>query len=232
MSVYTLTVANFQLQQGKQKKALHLQIPGNVLVYFKDPNSSGCLRFEQYFNQLVHEENRVKYGILNVIENREIIRMSQSTTAPIQVTPTLIMYNNGRPLAMYTGNKSSVPAMRSFIANILSKSTSGYAHAQASPYNPGSQGGHPQAAPQYQQQQFMGNSRSESGGLYGAGGGQQKSKIWMPEIDEPTSLSGLRGGKSKHAYHLDDDEDDATLLLPDELTPYNTPWDTPYKRGD
>lgn len=228
MSVYTLTIANFQLQQGKQKKALHLQIPGNVLVYFKDPNSSGCMRFEQYFNQLVHEENRVKYGILNVIENREIIRMSQSTTAPIQVTPTLIMYNNGRPLAMYTGNKSSVPAMRSFISNILSKSTSGYGAPPA----------HTSTPPQYQQQ-FMGGQRNSgggggndsSGGLYGTTG-QQKSRVWMPEIDEPTTMSGLKGGRSKHAYHLDDDEDDATLLLPDELTPYNTPWDTPYKRGD
>lgn len=233
MSVHQLTSQNFQVV-GRNRQTLNINIPGNVLVFFKMDGCPGCTAFEPIFYQLAGQERRVNYAVINLSEAREVISMSRSTSTPIQTVPFIILYVNGNPFAKYNGKKN-VAALKSFISKALS--------APAPP--PSSQG---EFMPQQQ-------APAQQAGMYGSGGYQHppmapqrgqagfnqqhgpqqtnNGKVWMPEMDKAPSLAGIvKGdGTSQYAYLNDLDEDDEEkLLLPGQVTPHNVPWESSYKR--
>ncbi len=234
MSIHKLTPQNFRIV-GHNHKTLNIDIPGNVLVFFKMEGCPGCTAFEPIFYQLARDERRINYGVTNLTNARDVIAMSRSTSTPIKTVPFLILYMSGRPFAKYIGKKN-ILAMKSFISKALfqvqtpsSQSQNGFMPQQALPQQHGMYGSggyrHPQMTPQQGQ-----------AGFNRQGGSQQSSQgnFWMPEIGKTPSLQGVvkNNGANNYAYLNDlDEEDETKLKLPNHVTPHNVPWESSnYKR--
>jgi thiol-disulfide isomerase/thioredoxin len=220
-----LTSANFVIF-GKQQKTLGINLNGNVLVFFKMTGCQNCSTFEPVYGQLATKEHRVMFAVADVSQYRDIVNMSRNTLTPIQAVPSLILYINGRPHAKFNGTKN-IPSLESFITKALST-------------------GIDQQTPPFQnQQQFMQQSpNAVPSNMYGGTarpmapqGYSQQQNSYYPEIGEAPSMRGVIKGTSNNGGYAKintvEEEDDSKILIPDGIVPYNTPWETEYRRlGD
>lgn len=203
MSVHTLTHHNFTVL-GSHKKTLCVNINVKLLlVFFKMDTCNICAQFEPIFYQLSQTDTRVSYGILNITQNREIAIWSRQTSTPINAVPTLILYVDGKPHVKFNGNKN-IPSIQNFITQALS-TTGGNSAAMP-----------PQAKPFVNQNMY---------GPPTVPGGPQQHKSWMPEIGAAPSMKGMIKGGGGYGPGGVDDDDDNVLRIPDNVVPWNTPWD-------
>jgi len=193
MPVHQLSSQNFQVV-GRNTKSLNINIPGNVLVFFKMDGCHGCSAFEPVFYQLAGEERRASCAIANLSQCRDVIAMSRSTTTPIQAVPYIVLYVSGNPIAKYTGKKT-IPSLQNFLNQALpppsQTQTQDFMQQPSQPHGPPSQGmygsggySHPQMAPH--------QGHSGYNPPHGPPGDQ--AKIWAPEIDKGPSLQGIVKG--------------------------------------
>lgn len=214
-----LTSRNF-IVVGSRQKTLGIDLPGNVLVFFKMAGCNNCKLFEPVFADLSNQESRVEHAILDVTQNKEVVIWSRETSTPIQAVPVLILYINGRPHAKFNGTKN-IPSVQNFITKALQ-----------------SQG---TSAPT-QQTQFMASpaaaaAAGRGGGMYGsapsaaqANASHQQGKPWMPEIGTAPSMKGIVKGAGAPRGFVEDEEDQH-LLIPDSVVPHNRPWEAEYGVG-
>ncbi len=211
MSIPFLSSENFVVM-GRQNKVLGINVPGNVLVFFKIQGDPNCTDFEPVFVQLSHKEDRVTYATLDVKQNREVIKSSRETTTAIETVPLLILYINGRPHAKFSGTKN-VPSIRNFITKALQTNMSNT------------------SAPR---QQFM--SGNAGGVPTGGGRGIQTSaKSYIPDIGTAPSMKGVikgagkSGGSTGYISGMNvEEEEEPRLLIPDSVIPHNTPWEAEF----
>lgn len=187
---------------GQRQKTLSIKVPGPVLVMYKTQNCPHCRTLEPIFVRLSQKDRNVKYGICDLSAGREIIGWSRSTTTPIQNVPHILFYFNGMPVARYKGERSEMNIL-SFISKMMRQL--------------------PSTPPPQQQVQNGPNNNFMQNSNYNAP--PQDQKIYKPEFGAtPSMKKGNAGG-----YQLlggVDEEDDNKLLIPDDVTPYNTPWAT------
>lgn len=228
MSIHNLTDRNFQVV-GHNRKTLNINLPGNVLVFFKMDGCKGCGAFEPLFYQLSREDQRASYAIVNLSNARNVINMSRATGTPIQAVPYILLYVNGSPLARYKGNKN-LPSLKAFITKVL---------RHAPPAQQSHQGFMPQQAQDGHQRGMYGNggySHPPMGPQQGHAGYSQQAqhgKIHMPEIGNAPNMQGvIKGGQTSQYAYLNDmeEEDEERLLLPGQVTPHNVPWESAYKK--
>lgn len=235
MSVHQLSSQNFSLSGRGQKKFLNINLQGAVLCFFKMDSCPSCKGFEPVFLQLAAEEQKINYAIINLSSSRDVVGLSRQSTTQITAVPFLLLFVNGGPHAKYNGKKAIQP-LKSFINKALQSApppnttpTQGFMPRGGNIYdNPG--GG-------YSQSSHMAPQRGHAG--YANQGGQhnqQGSKVNnMPEIGGAPNMKGkIKGdGSSQYSSYMegevDEDEDDK-LLLPDQITPYNVPWEVHFKK--
>jgi len=206
MSIHQLTSQHFTIV-GRQRKALSLQMGGAVLVFFKMQSCQGCAAFEPIFNQLAAEDRRVGYAVIDIGVYRDVVGMSRQTTTPIQTVPTIILYIEGRPHAK--PKKKDIMSLRSFLSGALSKAPPQAAAAASRP----------------SQQPFMPNQQYP----------QPQQKYYQPEMDgRMPSMKGVRGGGNGQSMYAQlnqaDEDDDMKMLIPEQITPHNKPWDSGYRK--
>lgn len=214
MSITSITTRNFRVV-GTSKKMLGIDVSGPVLLLFTADGCQGCAEFSPIFNNLANVENRARCIVINISHNREVIAMSRQTVSPITVTPTLVFYNNGIPIAKFSKRKD-IRSIRESITKI--QGTPGYARSQRS--QPQSQRG------RYQQPgastQFV-HSEGQ-GGMYGGGGYSQQQQhsanrhTIKPEFSQMPNMSGINN-------NYVEDDDDMKLNRPNAIIPYNLPWE-------
>jgi hypothetical protein len=192
-----LTPADFTVI-GNRNKTLAITVKGNVLVLYKQ-NDELSRQFEPVFTKLANVENRVTFAVLDVSSQggREIVGISRSTTTPIQGTPTLILYLNGRPHTRFNGSRT-IESIRNFISDSFQQATA----AQPAP-----------------QQQFMSAPAPAQQNMYG--GGTQRGQVLAPTVDQPS----LRGKLKNTHLPMVEDEEEPRLNVPDDVIPYNVPWE-------
>lgn len=224
MAPHHLSGGNFHLV-GHHRKTLNINIPGSILLLFKSPHCTGCQAFEPIFYNLANRDQRVQYGVVDITMSPEVIQMSRMTSHPIERTPTLFLYIDGNPYAKYNGKKN-MESIISFINTIeqSGKLSSGQmAQRQFVPQGNIYGGGGGGGPPQINQSQFVGQPQP-----------QQEPKYWAPEMDNGPSLqSAVKGSQNTQYAFLgnhEEDEDEERLLLPDEVTPHNVPWEGSYKK--
>lgn len=196
---------------GTRQKALGINIPGNVLVFFKMDRCPNCSQFEPVFAQLPKQETRVNCATLNITQNKDVVIMSRDTSTPITAVPILILYINGQPYARFNGTKN-IESIRAFITKALSSNPSGQ-HQQQFMQTP-------------VQQNMYGGSRppaAQGGPAY------NQSKSFMPEIGTAPSMKGIIKGYAS-GNNVEDDED-STLFIPDTVIPHNRPWEAEIHEG-
>jgi len=153
---------------GTRTKTLGINIPGNILVFFKMSTCPNCAAFEPIFVQLSHQENRVSFAVIDVGQYRDVALTSKNTSTPITAVPCLILYIDGRPHSRIPGAKN-VNAARDFITKSL------------------------QAKPKATQQQFMPSTYSNNAvKMQAPGGGNGKS--YLPDIGTAPSMKGIIKG--------------------------------------
>ena len=69
---------------------------------------------DTYFRKLPGTISGCQFGMINVSKNKEIVRTSKDTIAPITYVPYIILYHNGRPYMRYDG-----PANQNDIQNFI-----------------------------------------------------------------------------------------------------------------
>jgi thiol-disulfide isomerase/thioredoxin len=209
-AISNLTAAHFALRQIQKKKpdgsigsvsVMTTSVPGTVLIMFKMPNCPGCQALEPIFLQLANKQRNIGYAVADVSKYRDITIMSQKAGDQTQITavPKLIIYSGGLPSAVYTGTKN-LPSLESFIAKYLQHQSS-----------------KPQAG-QANSQTFV---RAPQGPQPKNG----NNKTYMPEFGNtnmPKTSQYMRLGGV-------DEEDESRLLIPDQVTPHNAPWQNLYK---
>lgn len=206
-AVHQLTSQNFRIV-GTNRKTLNITAPGILLVFFKMAGCPGCAQFEPVFYQLPNIERRVNYAIVDLSQQRDVVKMSRSTVTPIDTVPFIMLYADGRPRAKYTGKKR-VQDIQAFLNKIL-----------------------PQLRQNFTPQQNFAPQRGQSG-FVGQAPPQAQPKVYMPEMDRGPSLQGIvRGdGSSNYSYLGDiEEEDEEKLSVPEQVTPHNTPWEGGYRK--
>ncbi len=115
MSIQNLTFNNFKL---KAKPVLSISMSGNVLVLFTMSRYPSHSKLEPVFSQLAEKETRVKYAIMDLSRDRDIIILSRDTDNPITTLPHISLYKSGSFYATYEGKKN-ILSIREFIDNNL-----------------------------------------------------------------------------------------------------------------
>jgi len=223
--VQQLTSRNFSLSGG-QKKFLNIDRPGPVLCFFSMDSCPGCRTLTPIFNQIAREEPSINYAIINLTSNRDIVAMSRQSTTSISAVPCLLFFVDGNPFAKYNGKKSNVD-IKSFIRKILQQMNS--SHQQPTPREFVPRGG--SYDNNYSTQQMIPQQGhagyTQQGQHIPPNGGQSKS--WMPDIGQPPKTKGHNKRESNYLDDVEDEEEDK-LLLPEQIIPYNTPWESRYRK--
>jgi len=228
-SIQLLYSQDFQ-QVGQRTKTMAIKTPDPILVLFKMIDCPNCKVVEPIFVQLSKERDvpPIRYGIIDLTQQKDLIALSKPTTTPLQAVPTLILYANGRPLAKFNGTKN-LPSLKNFIKTALSS-------AQTAP---------PQQE-MHQPQQFMPSTMGGGGGgnMYGGfpqmNQPQQAGQRGQPQPRVPprnmpefggTPMAAQKPGNTSYKFGMVEEDDDHRLSLPNDVIPYNAPWeDSSYKR--
>lgn len=204
MSFYQLSLKNFSISNGP-KRTLDINIEGKVLLFIKMEGCPGCNSFFPIFHELSKMDKRINYAVFDITNQRQVVVMARETSTPIENVPFILMYNNGSPFAKYKGKKS-FEGVQNFITTIIKMIEStppppkSFMNDTPGGYSPFSSGSHVQPP---------------------------STKVYMPETNAP---SGSKFGQKQPTNIGEIEDEDDILMIPDEITPYNTPWKSDYKR--
>jgi thiol-disulfide isomerase/thioredoxin len=86
----------------------NIQNQGIVVVYFKQNNCGGCMKFDPVFLQIErrkthHGLQNVQFATVNITSNPQILRKAKEADILIDRTPLLIIFYQMAPYAKYHG---------------------------------------------------------------------------------------------------------------------------------
>jgi thiol-disulfide isomerase/thioredoxin len=114
-----LTNHNFTFGKGNKGPLLMNDIPGLSIVFFFAEKCSHCHTAYPVFAEASKmNKSAVKFTIVNLTKNPDIITRSAQTIMPIKYTPLIVMYINGKPYARFDGKVSSTEILK-FIGDII-----------------------------------------------------------------------------------------------------------------
>lgn len=201
-----------------------LSVPGNVLVFFK---SMGCAHSAQIypsFTTLASQDQRIHYATVDLSYNRKLIEMSNNTTTPLRETPKIILYMNHKPCTKYNG-RGDFQSLRDFITTSLEKviepqrsfvaPTPTYTYTQEQyGVNPGPNAYSPHQ-PNYPPQNYTAPNLPQN--VLIPPHHRDQRTVAGPPVSYPTSYD-------PYPDNGDTEEDDPSLVVPEDFIPHNTPW--------
>jgi len=202
MAVQEATANDFRLLHG----VMTINRPGYTLVFFKMTGCAGCNAFAPIFSDLSVTAPGIDHFVtINVSTYRNVVAMSRDTKTPIQIVPLIILYIDGKPYAKYTGKKS-LPDVLSFITKNTESKSHGFMQNPAHRAQP---------PPQPQQRGMYGQSQYTHPAMHPD----------MQGVRQPT-----RPQQQYAQMGEPEDEDEEKLLVPNQVTPHNVPWEGNYRR--
>lgn len=111
---------DFSLAKGSKGNILCTSIPGYSLILFYATQCEYCQKMLPIFRTLPGSIGGCQFGIVNVTLNKNCIRLSKDTIAPITYVPYIVLYINGRPFMKYMGPHSADEIKR-FILEVAQK---------------------------------------------------------------------------------------------------------------
>ena len=109
-----LACDDFKQIQGNRGNIMCTDIQGFSLILFYSTQCTFCQTMIPIFRKLPGTISGCQFGMINVSKNKEIVRTSKDTIAPITYVPYIILYHNGRPYMRYDG-----PANQNDIQNFI-----------------------------------------------------------------------------------------------------------------
>lgn len=98
-----LTSDDFNIAKGTKGNILCTSIPGFSLILFYSTQCVHCQTLIPIFKHLPGTIGGCQFGMINVSTNKQCVRMSRDTIAPITYVPYIILYVNGKPFMKYNG---------------------------------------------------------------------------------------------------------------------------------
>lgn len=100
-----LTSNDFTLSQGTKGQLLTTKLKGGMsLILFYTTDCEFCKEFVPLFRKLPeYFTYGIKFGIINVSNNKNIIQMSKLTVSPISYVPYVVLFVDGKPFVRYDG---------------------------------------------------------------------------------------------------------------------------------
>lgn len=85
-----------------------IQNHGIVIIYFKQNNCGGCIKFDPIFLQIERKKTQhglqhIQFATVNITSNPQVIRKAQDADVIIDRTPLLIIFYRTSPYAKYHG---------------------------------------------------------------------------------------------------------------------------------
>lgn len=115
-----LTSDDFVLSKGTKGTILCTSIPGFSLLLFYSTQCPHCQKLIPIFKKLPGSIGGCQFGMINVSTNKNCIRMSKDTIAPITYVPYIILYVNGRPFMRYNGQYTEND-LKKFVIDVANK---------------------------------------------------------------------------------------------------------------
>ena len=98
-----LTSDDFLVEKSNKGDILCTNIPGFSLILFYSTQCVHCQSLIPIFKKLPGTIGGCQFGMINVTSNKECVRMSKDTIAPITYVPYIVLYIQGKPFMRYGG---------------------------------------------------------------------------------------------------------------------------------
>ena len=115
-----LSSDDFTVTKGGKGNILCHGIPGFSLILFYSTQCEHCQTLIPIFKRLPGTIGGCQFGMINVSTNKQCVRMSKDTIAPIQYVPYIVLYIQGKPFMRYNGPHSS-GEIRRFVIEVANK---------------------------------------------------------------------------------------------------------------
>jgi hypothetical protein len=103
-ALHFLTINDFNIQDGAKGPIMCHNMKGLSLILFYSVKCVHCQTLIPIFKTLPATLGICHFGMVNISNNFECIRMSQETIDPIKVVPYILLYVNGKPYIRYNGS--------------------------------------------------------------------------------------------------------------------------------
>ena len=184
-----------------EKSTLKLRMGGAVLVMFTMPKCQGCNTFKPKLFEIAGVQPSINFALCDLSTVKNLVGKSRTSTTPLQSVPTLILYAEGSPRAKFKGSMN-IPSVTSFISKGIRAITS-----SRNLYNSHM----PQPNPSMHSPPH--NTRTN---------------IHRPNITNSQNFSN----STQEPYASlgnPEEKDEACLLMPGGVCPYNQTWSTEFK---
>lgn len=111
---------DFQLAKGSKGNIMCSSIPGYSLILFYSPSCKFCQDLLPVFRSLPGSIGGCQFGMVNVSINKQVIKMSRETIAPVNYVPFIVLYLSGRPFMKYQG-PSDADSIKRFVLEVAQK---------------------------------------------------------------------------------------------------------------
>lgn len=115
-----LSSDDFNIIKGSKGDIMCNSIPGFSLILFYSTQCQHCQTLIPIFKRLPGTIGGCQFGMINVSTNKQCVRMSKDTIAPISYVPYVVLYIQGKPFMRYNGPHESDEIKR-FIIEVASK---------------------------------------------------------------------------------------------------------------
>lgn len=105
-SLIRLVTQDFSMASGTKGPLLTVGIKGIVLILFWSPSCPLCTNLLPKFQHLPQIISGVKFCVLNINENQQVLAMAKQTIAPIEYVPYIVLYVNGKPFLQFDDEPS------------------------------------------------------------------------------------------------------------------------------
>lgn len=112
-----LAIEDFKQTQGNKGTVMCTEIAGFSLILFYSTQCHYCQEMIPVFRKLPGSLSGCQFGMINVSKNKDIVRLSKATIAPITYVPYIILYYNGRPHMRYDG-PADLATIQDFIVEV------------------------------------------------------------------------------------------------------------------
>jgi len=111
---------DFKNTKGPKGDLMCCRIQGMSLVLFYSTKCVYCKELIPIFKNLPGTIKGCQFAMINISVNKDCVKMSKQTLAPLVFVPTIILYIDGKPFVKYNG-EYSMSSIKSFVINIAEK---------------------------------------------------------------------------------------------------------------
>ena len=115
-----LQSGDFSVQQGAKGEILCNSIRGISLILFYSTKCNYCQNLIPIFKRLPGSIGGCQFGLINISLEKDVIRMSSGTIAPISYVPLIILFVHGKPFIRYDGPHEEED-LRNFLIDVTRK---------------------------------------------------------------------------------------------------------------